>query len=440
MTRSACVVLLAVALLGCPPGGDECLTSGTGDIAVDFAGLPGGVTGRVTLRGPSTQVVTSPQTLTGLGAGTWTVEADKAVAADPRVRTVYAPAVSTASLCLEDQATTTVTVTWAEIPTSHKLWVLNTNGTGDILGYASALLGATTTTAPTVNADAGGGKDIAFDKDGNLWALGPTLAEPHVVRFSASSFSASGTRTRDRGIDIAGLGCLPAMAGLAFDPAGNLWVTSACGDRAMKLPASSLGSTSTVEVTPASTAAGIDGAQGIAFDSSGNLWVASPSDLRLMRFDAAALGAVDVGAPALTIGARVSDTVGNDALFNPGWLAFDAAGNLWSNDFGGNVIFRIPAAELTGTGDKDVNPAVRITLAVSALIEGMAFDEGGGLWTALSSGKFGRLGPTQLDTSTGAGAPTAPETVITSADIGSAVNLAFYPAPASLPLFHGLPE
>jgi hypothetical protein len=69
----------------------------------------------------------------------------------------------------------------------------------------------------------------------------------------------------------------------------------------------------------------------------------------------------------------------------------------------------------------------------------MAFDESGGLWMAYTAGSFARLGPGQLDTSTNAGSPTMPETVISNADMGSIGNIAIYPAPANTPLYGRLP-
>ncbi|CAN5830488.1 hypothetical protein BH11MYX4_BH11MYX4_40230 [soil metagenome] len=61
----------------------------------------------------------------------------------------------------------------------------------------------------------------------------------------------------------------------------------------------------------------------------------------------------------------------------------------------------------------------------------MAFDEAGGLWFAYSAGKIARLAPTQLTASANA----TPSTILTSATVGSAGSVAFYPAPAALPIF-----
>ena len=102
-------------------------------------------------------------------------------------------------------------------------------------------------------------------------------------------------------------------------------------------------------------------------------------------------------------------------------------------------IAKIAAADLLGSGNKTVSPQVAITIGVLALLEGIAFDEGGGLWVAYSQGKFARLSPVQLTASTGAGMPTIPEVIIESASVGYAGNVALYPAPAFSPLYSRLP-
>lgn len=127
------------------------------------------------------------------------------------------------------------------------------------------------------------------------------------------------------------------------------------------------------------------------------------------------------------------------SFFGPSWIAFDENGDLWSNDFGANAVFRIPASDLAGTGDATISPPVSITIGVTGLLESMAFDESGGLWMAGSQGKLIRLAQDQLDESSGPGNPTTPATVITSADVGYAQGFALSPAPAALPLFHALP-
>ena len=416
-----------------PPAG--CTTEGMGTIVVTSTGLPAGVTGNIYLTGPTAQTVTSSRTLS-VGAGAWSVTADRATAPDPLVRTVYLPTITPTTFCLTAGGTQDVIVTWAPVATSNKLWVTNSNGTGEFLGFRSASLTTSATRPADVVSRGGFGRDVAFDKDGNVWVPGGTTADAALQRFPASRFAMSGAVEPDLEVGIAGSACLPLVAGLAFDAAGNLWVSSPCRDSVMKIDAASL---ATSGMATPSVSFTIPDPGGIAFDRSGNLWAASRMDNHLWRFDAAQLVAGGTATPAFKLGGYATNNPLDMSLLTPSWIAFDSRGDLWANDFGGNIFFRFGAATLRGSATADVQPQVRITLGVTALLEGFAFDGEGGLWSAGSGGTIFRLAPSQLDVSTGAGMPTMPATTITSADIGSAENPAFYPAPAGLPLYHSLP-
>ena len=427
---------LAVSCTPCPvPPPPGCTSDGMGTIVVTSTGLPSGVTGPIHLTGPTAQTVTSSLTLT-VGSGAWSVTADRATAADPFVRTVYLPTVTPATFCLTSGSTQDVIVTWAPVATSNKLWVTNSNATGQFLGFRSASLATSATVSADVVARGGFGADLAFDRDGNVWAPGGTTADSALQRFPAARFATSAAVEPDLELGLAGGACLPLVAGVAFDAAGNLWVSSPCRDAVLRVDAAGLSVSGSV--TPSLTIAVAD-PSGIAFDRAGNLWVASRMDSHVWRYDAAQLAAGSVSAPAFELGGLATSIPMDTSLLTPNWLAFDARGDLWANDFGGNIFYRFGAASLRGTGSSDEQPQVRITLGVLALLEGFAFDGEGGLWSAGSGGTIVRLAPAQLDVSSTAGMPTVPQTVLTSADIGSASNPAFYPAPAGLPLFHALP-
>lgn len=415
-----------------PPG---CTTDGMGTIVVTSTGLPSGVTGNIHLTGPTAQTVTSSRTLS-VGSGAWSVTADRATAPDPFVRTVYLPTVTPSTFCLTAGGTQDVIVTWAPVATSNKLWVTNANATGQFLGFRSASLAMSATVTADVVSRGGFGADIAFDRDGNVWVPGGTTADAALQRFPSSRFAASAAVEPELEIGLAGSACLPLVAGLAFDSAGNLYVSSPCRDSVLRIDAAALAANGTAT---ASLTIPVPDPSGIAFDRSGNLWVASRMDSRVWRYDAAQLAAGAAATPAFKLGGFASSNPLDTSLLTPSWIAFDTRGDLWANDFGGNVFFRVGAAGLRGTATADVQPQVRITLGVLALLEGFAFDGEGGLWSAGSGGTIVRLAPAQLDVSSGAGMPTMPATILTSADIGSAANLAFYPAPAGLPLFHALP-
>ena len=435
--------VVAVASLGlfaaCPPcpvpAPPGCATDGTGSIVVNSTGLPAGVVGTIHLTGSTAQTVTSTQTLS-VGSGAWSVTADRATAADRFVRTVYLPTVTPASFCLAPSGSQVVTVTWAPVATSNKLWATNANATGQFLGFRSASLASSATVTADIISRGGFGADIAFDRDGNVWVPGGTTADASLQRFPASAFASSAAVEPDVKISLTGSACLPLVAGLAFDAVGNLYVSSPCRDAVLRVDAASL--TATGSVTPSLSIAIADPA-GIAFDRAGNLWAASRMDERVWRYDASQLSGGSVAAPAFKLGAFATSVPMDTSRLAPSWIAFDARGDLWANDFGGNKFFRMGAASLRATGSSDEQPQVRITIGVTALLEGFAFDGEGGLWSAGSAGKIFRLAPSQLDVSSGAGMPTVPETILTSSDIGSAANLAFYPAPTGLPLFHALP-
>jgi hypothetical protein len=426
--------VLSLALAACggsdgDGGSGACSASGTGTLAVTVSGLPAGTQARVTVTGGGGAVpVTGTQSLARPG-GTHEISAGLVAVADPLVRTAYAGVVSPESACVRDGATTSVTVTYGPVPTSARAWV---GADAHSLGFGRASLGATGTVTPAADADTAGSRGATFDVAGNLWVTGATIADPPVQRFSAASLASSGSKTPDRALSIAGVSCVPGTTGLAFDGAGNLWVTVLCAQKVVRLTPQQLAASGTV--TPGVEIGGLVAPQGTAFDGAGNLWIAD--DGLLKRYDAARLGASTSAAADLALRAQVSgNLLGSDAL------AFDADGNLWVNDFGANAFYRVTPAQLAGSGTPSpvtVSPVVYVP--VTALLGAFAFDEGGGLLTSYTSGKFARLGAAQLAASSSPGAPTVPERIFTSTAIPSfAGDVAIYPAPAALPLYHRLP-
>ncbi|HEX6763944.1 MAG TPA: hypothetical protein VF103_00670 [Polyangiaceae bacterium] len=414
-------------------GSSVCARTGKGSVVVEVNGLPSDVEGAVTLDGPNdTEVVTESTTFDDVGAGTYTVTAERVIAADPIVRTVYDPTVETPSVCLEDGKSETLVAAYEAVPSSNKLWTTNANGDHALVAFESAVLGETGEPAGTVTIDSAAGNDVAFDDTGNLWTMGPTVADPHLIRFSSASLGTSGEPERDRAINITDIPCSPELRAMAFDLDGNLWV-STCGDQIVRLTTADIALDG--DVSPEVVIGGVTENKNLAFDADGNLWVVT--DTTISRYDASRLGASD-GEPADLV-LTVTDPDDDATELGPTDLAFDAAGNLWATDFGGNLVFEIAASDLDLTGEETVAAAVRITIGVTALLDRPAFDESGGLWIGLGAGGVGRLSPEQLEVSTDAGEPTDPEVVITSADLGSVGRIAFFPAAAGLPLFHSLP-
>ena len=137
--------------------------------------------------------------------------------------------------------------------------------------------------------------------------------------------------------------------GLAFDSAGNLFVSS-------ENPANSSDST-IVRLTSNGTASvfasGLDFPNGLAFDSAGNLYVANTDNSTIMKFAPNGTGSLFARTPY------------------PDGLAFDSAGNLYASNIEGGISKFSP----TGTGLGTFG-------TVSGVGEGLAFDSAGNLYVA----------------------------------------------------------
>ncbi|HEX5099057.1 MAG TPA: hypothetical protein VFV94_06130, partial [Polyangiaceae bacterium] len=340
----------------------------------------------------------------------------------PIVRTVFDPVVTSATFCLENGDSHTVTVSYAAIPSSNRLW------TSNLLGFDSASLAAPGDVRADVFGSAPIGKDVAFDRNGNLWSLGATLAEKMLVRVPAENLATSGMNDFDRELDVPEIQCLPALKAMAFDQKGNLWL-GACGGNVLELPSSSLAHSG--EAAASTVISGIDDSADLAFDTGGNLWVATGA--RILRYDAHRLSASTAETADLTLTPR--DTMHSRDLGATG-LAFDAHGNLWGFDFGSNTIFEVAAADLDGSGEQTVTSKVSFVVGVLALLDRGAFDDGGGLWISHAIDQLGRLSPQQLTESAGTGDPVTPDRIVTSRDLDSELRVALFPAPEALPLYH----
>lgn len=422
MLRTAVLSSSLALLTGCvDPGG--CPMTGTGTLTITSTGLPDGVDAGVSV---GDRLIAGSQTVT-LGAGPKSLTAAPVTVADPRVRTVYAATLSNDLFCLRDGATQAVTVTWAKVPTSNRLWVSTRNAVADVLGFDSATLAASATVPAAVSVKGPMGGALAFDRAGNLWGVGATTSDPTLVRFPAASLASSGTLTADAELEI-DFGCVPLARGLAFDAQGNAWVSSPCRDAVFRIPPSQLTPGARHFYRPEWSLA-VQDPGGLAFDATGRLWVASMATNRILGFEAAGLAGDAPPTPTIELAVFARATVGDTSKFSPSWVAFDANGDLWANDFGSNTFFRVAGTQLDFLGPAEVQPQVRVVVGVLAVLEGFLFDEGGGLWSAGAQGRIIRLSPSQLTTSSTSGSPTTPETVIESADLGSAANLAIFPAP-----------
>ena len=410
--------------------GGGCASDGTGTVVIEVEGLPDGVAPDVSLSGAHDYAVAEAGPLEDIEAGTYEVTAARVFDADPIVRTVYDATVTAPSFCLGDGDSHTIKVTYTAIPSSNKLW-LTTGKDDELAAFSSATIAETVMTDPDVSIDTTGAVSLAFDRDGNLWAVGPTIGEDMLVRIPAAELGASGKRTPDVAIKVPEIECFPFINHIAFDSTGNLWL-SACGDEVRSIAAADL--TTSGDKTSDVVLTGLVNNTGIAFDKSGNLWVAGGP--ALLRFDAANLSGTDTTAADASL--TITSATADKTVLGADELAFDKAGNLWG--VAGSSIFQLKATDLAGAGDKAVKANVSFTIDVLALPSTPAFDDSNGLWVDLADGYLGWFSPTQLGTSAAPGAPVDPSVLISSDSITSGLPLAFFPAPEGLPLYHSIPE
>lgn len=450
MKRFACHALvwslLSVAALGCevsskeepteptgtPDGGPgtdadagpSCEAKGTGTLKVNVTGLPAETAAKIAVDGPGGHkdvVATSEHVVAG---GTYTITGAMVVGTDPIVRPVYTT--KAATTCVKDGETVTVDVPYTLVPTSNKLWTTNQNGDAELLGFTSASLTSTGTPVAEVAGRVEQPKGIAFDKEGGMWAVIGAAGGAALAHYPADTLAASGDKTPD--VQITGAILDPGVPGatqLAFDAAGNLWVSVVSGDAVYRYDAAQLRTTGSP--APGVKLSGVEGPGALAFDAAGNLWVAEGGTSRVLEYTAARLAASTSDPPDVALSAQTPPPV----IVNhqtPLGIAFDASNNLWVN-YNGGAFVRYTPAERAATAT--VTPAVQIEFAVTALAEGIVFDDAGGLWFAYAQGQLARFTPAQLAVT----GKQSPETILTSSSVKSANAVAFYPAAANIPVF-----
>ncbi len=409
--------------------GGACATDGSGTVVIEVTGLPDGVSPDVTLSGAHDYNLTVAGPLEGAEAGAYAVTAARVFDADPLVRTVFDATVTAPSFCLLDGDSHTVKVTYTAIPSSNKLW-MTSDMNAELVAYSSSAIASTGITDASVAIHGPGSTSIAFDRDGNLWAVGPTVSDDLIARFKAADLGESGTRSPDVHFNVPEIACSPAVRNIAFDGDGNLWLSGCAGIH--RIARADL--TGTADKTADVVLTGMTDNDGLAFDKDGNLWVGGGA--KLLRYDAARLGSSDNHPADLSL--TITAALGNKGIKGD-VMAFDQAGNLWGVDEGGNFVFELASMALAQTGDKAVKAEHSFVVDVQALPFNPAFDDRNNLWVSLVSGTFGGFSAAQLGMNKDTGAPVAPAIKITSDSVGAGLPIAFFPAPEGLPLYHSLP-
>jgi sugar lactone lactonase YvrE len=226
---------------------------------------------------------------------------------------------------------------------SGDLWISNLDAQ-TLVEYTPSQLASSGNPTPAVTISSDGSSlsdpgSVTFDRSGDLWALNEDGA---IEEFTPSQLASSGDPT-----PVVSISGLLNPYGLAFDGSGALWVSDNDASTVVEYTPSQLVSSGdpTPAVTLSANAQSIDNPSGVAFDASGNLWVTNPGNDTLVEFTPSQLASSGDPTPAVTISAT------GPSLDGPYSLAFDAAGDLWVPNSGGESLVEYAANQLAATGD-----------------------------------------------------------------------------------------
>lgn len=420
------ICLLSACSSGGGGGNKPTLTSFSANPTTISAGQPSTLSWQV-----------SDATSLSINQGVGDVTGQTSVSVSPTTTTTYTLTASNADGSTTDQ--TTVTVSGGSA--AGYLWY---SASSEINSFTQAQVQSSSSNAPAIRINPNLGytlDDVVFDRDGNLWAVG-VPGKNKIVRFAVSSLSSSGVVAPDLTITSSEL---KNPWGIAFDSAGNLWVTNAIGaggnfttivrfDNPQSLSGNQTLSPSVV-IGPTSDNASKDLfylVHAIAFDADGNLWVSGPDTI--LRFDnPQSLTGNITPTPNAVIDADGYSDLGFDMI------AFDSDGALWVTGCQGIIPcvdfvmkFGDPSA-LSGVSSP--TPATRITVGNTVSVSGLAFDSDGGLWVAQAGGGIQKIiNYTDPGSLSGNVTPT-PAITLSTTYVAKSSKLVFYPTPLGLPIY-----
>lgn len=236
-----------------------------------------------------------------------------------------------------------------------------------------------------------------------------------------STVVGNGSYTHSGDGGVATSASMMSPTGLTFDASGNMYIAEFSGNYIRKVSTSGIISTIAGTGTASSTGDGGDASSatlnnpsGIAIDASGNIYIAEASGNRIRKINTS--GIISTIAGTGTASSTGDGGTATSATLNfPTDIVFDASGNLYISENGGNRIRKINTAgnisTIAGNGTAsstgDGSAAAMSTINNPA---GLAFDASGNLYIAENGGHKVRMINTSGDISTIAGTGTASST------------------------------
>jgi poly(3-hydroxybutyrate) depolymerase len=288
------------------------------------------------------------------------------------------------------------------------LFAANFNA-GTIKGYSRGQVASSGSPAPLVTITLPGGtkpNDLAFDNAGNLWLT--DNSGNRLLRFTPSQLATSGSPTPSVIVSQVYVNAIAAFSldkpvALNFDSAGNLWVANET-NRVVRFPATSLGATGAPQPDRVLTSQ-MNFPAGVAVDGGGNLWVSMFGGNSVARYT-----------PTEQSNNTAPSYVLNQALTAPVGLEFDTSGNLFVGQQGApSGISVFTAAQLS---DPPSTATRFIGTGATNKIYGLAFDASNGTLWANNQGDGAAIAYTSVQLGTNASAPSIVIGGATEAGIG----------------------
>jgi len=397
----------------------------TGTLILNIAPPSGvsGFKGEVLVSGPGgfSKALSATGSLS-LAPGTYTVEAKDVRKSGTIVDTVFRPSIAGAGGNPRDVAITantnlTLDISYQVLKSTGRAWVVDwlSNMGKSYTDNQLQVATGTTNSDSSITTAAVYLNYAALDNRWNLWV---SNSNRQLVEYSATDLSIIQT------INVPAGGIGPF--GIAFDKKGNLWAVDYFNKRILGYAKATLDLGSGGTPTPFSTIDVSNAIElfGIAFDSAGNMWVSDFGGNKIYKFDGANLS--NNPAPSVTLSSKANPYAGVASSLNlPFQIAFDKDGKLWVSNSGNGTVARFDPP----SGDSAPIPSLMLKDLPNA--RGMAFDNAGDLWVG-SNTTLQKFSAAQLSANTGLVSLTS----TTNLNIGVyASSIIFSPVSPKLPLY-----